>query len=165
MSSQQGGRRSAPGAAETDESTYVALDRGRALSAFDRGALATIGSALGYGLLWGALELQWGLIAVAIMLGWLIGASVRHGAWRGLAHHLTRRLQVLAAGLGVVAWFGGAFVAYLASRALLQSELPFAERLEVLSFGAFLNQQYEAGGLTHALSLAALAIMGWRTAR
>lgn len=167
MSAQQGGRRSPPGATvASDESVYLALDRRRALKAFDWGALATIGAALAYGLFWGAGVLQFGLIAVAIMFGWLIGAAVRHGAWRGLAHHPTRRLQLLGAAFGVVAWFGGAFVAYLASRALLpQSDLSFFQRLEDVSFSMFMSQQYEAGGIVHAIGLAALAIMGWRTAR
>jgi len=167
MSAQQGSRRSPPGAAAaTDESRYVALDRRRALKAFDWGALAAIGTALAYGLFWGAGLLQFGLIAVAIMFGWLIGAAVRHGAWRGLAHHPTRRLQLLGAGFGVVAWFGGAFVAYLASRALLpESDLSFAQRLADVSFSDYMTQQYEAGGMVQAIGLAALAIMGWRTAR
>lgn len=152
--------------AQADESQYVALDRQRALKAFDWGALATIGTALAYGLFWGAGVLQFGLIAVAIMFGWLIGAAIRHGAWRGLPHHPTRRLQLLGAAFGVVAWFGGAFVAYLVSRALLpESELTFGQRLEALSFWEYLNQQYLAGGIVHAIGLAALAIMGWRTAR
>ena len=167
MSAQQRGRRSAPGAAaETVESRYVALDRGRALKAFDWGALAAIGAALAYGVFWGAGILQFGLIAVAIMFGWLIGAAVRHGAWRGLAHHPTRRLQLLGSAFGVLAWFGGAFVAYLVSRALLpESDLTFAQRLEDVPFSVYMTQQYEAGGIVHAIGLAALAIMGWRTAR
>jgi hypothetical protein len=167
MSGQPKGRLASGRAApDPDESQFVALDRRRALHAFDLGALAAVGSALLYGFFWGTGLLQFGLVAVAIMLGWLIGAAVRYAAWRGLPHHSTRRLQLFGAALGVAAWFGGAVVAYLVSRALLpDSDLSFAERLEDLPFWAFMDQQYEAGGLVHAIALAALAIMGWRTAR
>jgi len=151
---------------DADESEYLSLDRRRALHAFDWGALACIAVALVYGLSWGAVNLQFGLIAVAVMGGWLIGAAIRRAAWRSVAHHPTRRLQLLGASFGVVAWFGGAFVAYLISRALLPgSDFSFAERLADVTFGDYLNQQYEAGGLVHAISLAAMAIMGWRSAR
>ncbi|CAN5815222.1 hypothetical protein BH24CHL6_BH24CHL6_03290 [soil metagenome] len=159
------GRASRTAAAEREESHYVALDRRRALHAFDLGALAAIGSALLYGFLWGT-GLQFGLVAVAIMLGWLIGAAVRYAAWKGLPHHPTRRLQLLGATLGVATWFGAALVAHLVSRALLpESDLSYAERLADLPFWAFMDQQYEAGGIFHAIALAALVIMGWRTAR
>ncbi len=146
------------------------LDRRRALHAFDWGAVAGIAVALVYGILWGGIELQFGLIAVAVMGGWLIGAAVRHGAWRAAwrspQHSPSRRLKAFAAVVSVVAWFGGAYVAYVVSRALLpESDLSFAERLSDLPFAEYLTQQYEAGGLVHAIALAAMVIMGWRTAR
>jgi hypothetical protein len=167
MSAQPPGSRAPTSAAvQADESQYVVLDRQRALRAFDWALFAVVASALVYGLAWGAVELQWGLIAVAIMLGWVIGAAVRHGAWRGQPHPTTRRLQLLAGVFGGLAWLGGAFVAYLVSRALLaESDLSFVQRLEALPFGNYMNQQYEAGGIVHAIGLAAPAIMSWRTAR
>jgi hypothetical protein len=155
---------------DIDGPEYAGLDRRRALHAFDWGALATIGVALAYGLFWGAGILHFGLIAIAVMSGWIIGAAVRHGAWRAAWketwHVPSRRLKALGVTFAVVAWFGGALVAYVVSRALLpESDLSFTERLAALTFGEYMTQQYEAGGLIHALSLAVMAIMGWRTAR
>ncbi|HUG46858.1 MAG TPA: hypothetical protein VMP67_00415 [Candidatus Limnocylindria bacterium] len=153
-------------AAQAERSEYATLDRRRTLHAYDWGALAAVLAAVVYGLCWGVLNLQYGLIAVAIMLGWVIGAAIRRGAWARAAHPATRRLQVLGAVLGVVAWLGGAFVAYLSSRLVLPgSSASLAERLADLPFGEFMTQQYEAGGIAHAVAFAALAIMGWRTAR
>jgi hypothetical protein len=162
--------RSAGPPAEEESSEYVTLDRPRALRAFDRGALAGLVVAIVYGFLWGAGVLQFGLVAIAVMGGWLIGAAIRHGAWRGswrLATHVpSRRLKLLGVVIGSAAWFGGAFVAYVVSRALLpESDLSFVERLADVSFAEYLNQQYEAGGPLHGIALAVMAIMGWRTAR
>jgi hypothetical protein len=146
-------------------SAFGTLTRRRAMHAFDWGAAATLGIALVYGLLWGVVLLQWGLIAVGIMGGWVIGRAVRTGAWRGVEHPRTLRLQALASVLAGLAWFGAAWVAYLSSRLVLESERALADRLSDLTFGQYMNQQYEAGGLFHAIALAAMIIMGWRTAR
>jgi hypothetical protein len=146
-------------------STFATLTRRRAMHAFDWGTAAALGIALVYGLLWGVVLLQWGLIAVGIMGGWVIGRAVRNGAWRGVEHPRTLRLQALASVLAGLAWFGAAWVAYLSSRLVLESERTLADRLSDLSFGQYMNQQYEAGGLFHAIALAAMIIMGWRTAR
>lgn len=149
-----------------EETVWAELDSRRTLHAFDWGVLAGIGVAIAYGISWGGLALSFGLIAVALMGGWIIGAGVRHGAWRGASHQPARVLQLLGAVLATGAWFGGAFVAYVVSRALLpESDLSLAERLADVSFADYIGQQYEAAGGVHAAALAALTIMGWRSAR
>lgn len=150
---------------EDELSEYSSIDRRRAMHGFDWGAAAALGVALVYGLLWGVVLLQWGLIAVGIMGGWVIGRAVRNGAWRGVQHPRTLRLQALSAMLAALSWFGAAWVAYFGSRLLLESERSLVERLSDLTFGQYMSQQYEAGGLFHAIALAAMIIMGWRTAR
>jgi hypothetical protein len=153
-----------------EEPAPPVLDRKRALGAFDWGALAGIAVALVHGAFWGAAVLYFGLVALAVAGGWLIGAGVRHGAWRAAwrspRHVPSRRLKAFASAVAVVTWFGAAFVAYVVSRALLpESDLTLAERLAELSFSEYMALEYDAGGLIHATSLAAMVIIGWRTAR
>ncbi len=139
------------------------LDRGRALKAFDWGALAGIGVAVAYGLLWGLLELHFGLIAIGVMGGWLIGAAVTHGAWRGELHVPDRRLRVLAAALGASSWLGGAFIAYFISQALFPN--PTTGLLERLSFAGFSDYLISLVDLVHGIALLALVTFAWRSAR
>jgi hypothetical protein len=164
MTAQPGDSAAQP-APEPAEREFAELSRRRALHAFDWGVAAAIGVALVYGLLWGVVLLQWGLIAIGVMGGWVIGKAVARGAWKGALHPVTRRLHALSAALALLAWFGAAWVAYLSSRALLESERTFAQRLGDLTFGQYMTEQYMAAGLIHAIALAALVIMGWRSAR
>lgn len=160
---QSASRRQQPTVAEPDEREYAYLTRHRLLHAFDWGALAMIGVSIGYGLLLFPVELSWGLIAVAIAGGWLIGSAVRHGAWRDALHGPARSLQLLAVLLAVVAWFGAFFVAYVAGQLLLpEPAAPLAERLSPAGFAEYLAGTYE---FLHAIALAALAFMAWRSAR
>lgn len=146
-----------------EEREFATLTRPRALHAFDWGALAAVGVAVGYGLLLFPVELTWGLIAVALGGGWLIGRAVSHGAWRAAAHPLTRRLQLLAVLLAVLAWFGGFFVAYLMGQLLLpEASEGLSERISAPRFSEYLAGTYN---FLHLLALAALAIMAWRSAR
>lgn len=138
------------------------LDRHRALAAFDWGALAAIGVSLVYGLLW-AIELHFGLIAVAVMGGWVIGGAVAHGAWRGSLHVPSRRLRALAAVLGGAAWLGAGAVYYLIAQAVLPAaQTPLLERLSFDGFAEFLTGVYD---LVHGIALATLAFFSWRSAR
>ena len=148
---------------EPEEPDWLTLDRRRALHAFDWGALAAVGAAVVYGLLWGAAQLYLGLIAIAVMGGWLIGAGVRHGAWRGGQHLPDVRLRLLGAALALAAWLGGAFVAWVSSRALLpESALDLAERLSELGFIDYFVQVYD---IVHGAAAAAMVFMAWRMAR
>jgi hypothetical protein len=148
---------------EPDEPEWLRLDRRRALHAFDWGALAALVVAVIYGVLWGAVQLYLGLIAVAVMGGWLIGAGVRRGAWRSGQHLPDVRLRLLSAGLALAAWLGGAFVAWVSSRALLpQSTLDLAERLAELGFTEYFVQVYD---IVHGAAAAVMVFMAWRTAR
>ncbi|HEY7598760.1 MAG TPA: hypothetical protein VH741_02445, partial [Candidatus Limnocylindrales bacterium] len=52
------------------------------LRGFDYGLLAMLGVAGIYGLGWSILALSWGLIAVGLGGGWLIGVAVREGVGR-----------------------------------------------------------------------------------
>jgi hypothetical protein len=145
------------------EPQVVVLDRRRALHAFDWGALAAIAVAVVYGLLWAVLDLHLGLIAVGVMGGWLIGGAASHGAWRGALHMPSRWLRLLAAVLGVVAWFGGAAVSYVASQAFFPDPAtPLAERLSFAGFADYVTGVYD---LVHAAAAAALAFFSWRSAR
>jgi hypothetical protein len=167
MSNQPGDRvaAEAPPAATADEPEFATLTGRRALHAFDWGALAALGVAFAYGVLWGVIQLQWGLIAAAVMGGWVVGAGVRHGAWKGALHPRAIRVQLLGGALGLGSWLGGSFVAYLLSRVVLPSDLDLGGRLAALPFADYLSLEYEAAPIVHAAALVALAIMGWRTAR
>lgn len=155
---------STPGAASTDEELeLVRLDRRRAIRAFDRGAITAVGVGVAYGLLHYPVDLTWGLIAVGIGGGWLIGWAVTAAAWGEDAHLPDRRLKLLGAALGLVSWLVAMFVAYVMGQALLQdATLTLLERLSLEGFGEYVGQTY---ALYHALALAALTIMAWRTAR
>ncbi|HSH22320.1 MAG TPA: hypothetical protein VK992_06880, partial [Candidatus Caenarcaniphilales bacterium] len=107
--------------------------------------------------------LHLGLIAVALVGGWLIGAAVTHGAWRRDLHIPSRRLRLLAAILGGAAWAGGAYVAFTVGQAVLpEATTPLLDRL---SFGGF--AEYVAGvyDIVHGIALATLIFFSWRSTR
>jgi len=148
---------------DPDEPEWLTLDRRRALHAFDWGALAAVFVAVVYGLLWGVVQLYLGLIAVAVMGGWLIGAGVRRGAWREGQHLPDVRLRILSGTLGLAAWLGGAFVAWLSSRAVLpDSSLSLVERLAELGFTDYFVQVYD---IVHGVAAVVMVFIAWRTAR
>jgi hypothetical protein len=141
----------------------LALSRDRALRAFDLGVLAAIGVSLAYGVLLYPVGLTWGLIAVAVMGGWVIGAAVRSGAWRGQLHERARSLQLLAVVLGIFSWLGGMFVSYVLSQALFpDAATPLMERLSAAGFAAYIDG---TDRILNIVSLSALAFVGWRSAR
>jgi hypothetical protein len=145
------------------EPPIYALDRRRAIHAFDWGALAAIVFAVIYGLLWAVLDLHLGLIAVAVMGGWLIGGAVSHGAWRGALHIPSNRLRLLGGVLGGLAWLGGTAVSYLVSQALIQSPATtFAERV---SFAGFAEYLLGVSDLVQGIAAVTLVFFSWRSAR
>lgn len=152
-----------PSPAPADDAPAATLDRGRALHAFDLGALAGIAVAIVYGLSWTVVQLSWGLIAVAIMGGWLIGGAVARGAWRGERHGPDARLRLLAAVFGACAWLGGAAVGYVLGQLLLpQATTPVLERI---SFGGFADYLVAVTDLLQGIAFATLSFFAWRSAR
>ena len=76
------------------------------------------------------LDLSFGLLVVAGVGGWLIGAGVRFGAWAGRPHLGSRLLGVIGAALGALCWLLGLVAAWLLSMAILPgSSRSFGDRL------------------------------------
>jgi hypothetical protein len=148
---------------EQQTSEFVTLDRRRALKAFDWGLLAMLGVAAAYGVLVYPVGLEWGLIAVGIGGGWLIGRAINHGAWHGLPHRRNWSLKILAVVLALVAWLLGMFISYALGQLLLEGATqPLLERISPAGFSQYMAQVY---AIHHGIAMAALAIMAWRTAR
>lgn len=148
--------------ADDGTSSYVTLNRKRALHAFDWGALAMIGVALVDGLMIYPIGLTWGLIAVAVGGGWIIGRAVLRGAWDGHEARPSRVLQGLAAALSLIAWLAGFAVAYVVAEVLLVSDHPIDERLSIAGFWDYVSGITD---LPHAIALVTFVIIGWRSAR
>lgn len=88
------------------------------LRAIGFGLLATLGMAVVYGVAWGVIALSWGLLAVGVGGGWLVGAAVREGVRRSAAEQPSDGrpsvglAPLLAAILGAGAWLIGSYIAY-----------------------------------------------------
>ncbi|HVM29262.1 MAG TPA: hypothetical protein VM305_00625 [Candidatus Limnocylindrales bacterium] len=155
--------RDRPLADQPETSEFVTLDRQRALKAFDWGLLAMLGVGFAYGVLTYPVELEWGLIAVAIGGGWIIGRAINHGAWQGRPHPRNWSLRILAVVLAIVAWLVGMFVSYVFGQLLLEGATqPLLERISPAGFSEYMAQVY---AIHHGIAMAALAIMAWRTTR
>jgi hypothetical protein len=110
------------------------------------GLLGVVGTAAAMALLYGVLSITIGLIAVAVVGGWSIGAGVRHGAWGGQSHRPSGAPAALAILLAAVAWLGGLVAAWLVSLALIPaSSRTFLERVAATPFLDWLSPQF--GGL------------------
>lgn len=129
----------------------AAGDRRQAL----RGGLA---AAVAVGLAWAGLsvvlDVHLGLLVVAAVGGWIVGAAVARaalGAWP---------IAVASAGL---AWLIGAALSYLLSQLLLpQAVTPLAERLSLAGLLDYTTQTFD---LVQAVALAILLVEAWRSAR
>lgn len=120
-------------------------------------------TAIAWGFFSAVLELDVGLLVIALVGAWLIGGAVAWGAWAGAAHLPSGAVDVAAAGLGVLGWLAGTFVAYLLAMLLLPgSSVSFGERLAALPFTDWVGQQL---GLLDAAAIAILAVVSWRSAR
>ena len=136
------------------------LDRRGAVGAFDWGLAAAAGVSLVYGVLDYPVGLTWGLIAVGVVGGWIIGAAVARGAWRREPHLPDRRLRLWAAALGLISWLGGMFVAYVASGLLFPAaNTPLTERI---TFGDYIAGTYD---IAHGAAAVVMVIVSWRSAR
>jgi hypothetical protein len=114
-------------------------------------AMASLAAGLGavaWALLKGVLEFP-GVLAVAVVAGWAIGAALRE----------MRAAPLLAAGMAGAAWVLGLVLTWLLALAILPaSSRPFSERLEATPFLDWLAPQFgfiEGAGLVLYL-LAAL---------
>lgn len=126
-----------------------------------------LGGVIVTALVWGffsaVLELDVGLLVIALVGAWVIGGAVAWGAWQGAAHLPSRGVAYLAAGLGLLGWLAGTFVAYLLAMLLLPgSTVSFGERLAALPFADWLGPQI---GLLDAVAIAILIMVSWRSAR
>ena len=108
---------------------------GRALAL---GLAGWAGVAVVWLLLEGVLGLDWGMVVVALAGGWLIGALVAAGAWRGERHVQRIAPRVLAIGFALAAWGTGQVLVYLWTRATLpDSRLDIAQRIAATPFPAY----------------------------
>jgi hypothetical protein len=141
-------------------------DRPDALRGFDLGLLAALGFALAYALLAYPIGLTFGLVAVGFIGGIVVGAAVTRGAWSNRPHLTLRRLQLMAALIGIGGWMVGLFGSYVISQALLpQASTGLLERLSFADFSAYFAGLDELVRLSHAGAVAAAAFMAWRGAR
>lgn len=61
----------------------------------------------------GVVDLGAGMLVLAALGGWVIGAAVVRGAWGSAAHPANTRGMALGAGLGLAAWLGGTFLGHV----------------------------------------------------
>jgi hypothetical protein len=109
------------------------------------------------------LDISAGLVLLAAVLGWLVGAAVRLGAWHGVAPERSAALGLAAATLAGAAWLLGTLLDYVVSLALLPaSAVDLGQRMVNEPFIAWLEPQLVPLKLVEVV-LAALA--GWRSAR
>lgn len=139
----------------------VATRAGRAIvGGLAGGAVA----ALLWLLIGGILDLDAGLVVVAIVGGWLVGGGTALGAWgRTTAMHATGRMPWLAAALAVLTWLAGTIALYLyAEITLPASSLTLADRLASTPFTDWLAPQFLPLG---PLEILLLAGVSWWSAR
>lgn len=109
------------------------------------------------------LNLQVGVAVVAALGGWLIGRTVRVGAWSGRAHVPSPAPLVLAVLLALAAWLVGELLAYLLSLAALPDSVrTFPERIANLPFLDWLSPQF---GPLEIVSLFLLGGLAWFSSR
>ncbi|MFN8619801.1 MAG: hypothetical protein U0869_11555 [Chloroflexota bacterium] len=128
-------RRSAP---------VVIVERPAFVRAALLGALVGLGTAALSAIFWAVLSITAGLLAIAILGGWLIGVAVRTGAWSGRPHRPSRSPVALAVALGIFTWAGTLLLAWLISMAILPgSTRSFLERLDAQPFLDWVSPQLE----------------------
>lgn len=134
------------------------LTRGAAL-----GVPAVLAISAVWGLLLAVFDVDLGLVAVAVIGGWLVGQAVRMGTWSSADHPRMPAVAPLAAGLAALCWLGGSAVAYLTSLAILHSSTQtFSERLVAQPFLGWLAPQLS---ILDIIELTLLAVVAWRSAR
>ena len=138
------------------------LERPALMRALGLGLVAGLGTAAVTALFLAILSITAGLLAIAILGGWLVGAGVRTGAWSGRPHRPSRSPLALAAALGVVTWLAGLVLAWLVSMAILPDSVkPLLDRLTSTPFLEWVSPQL---GALDFLGLALLVVVAWVTA-
>ena len=122
------------------------------LGAFAAASLA----ALAWALLKGVLELDTGLLCVAVVGGWSIGALV----WR------VRATPWLAGAIAALAWLAGLVMTWLLALAMLpSSSRSFSERVEGTPFLDWLSPQFGLLEVAGLLLFVMAALYGARPRR
>jgi hypothetical protein len=112
--------------------------------------------ALAWGLLKGILEIGIGLLPLAVLGGWLIGAVLRP----------TPRAPWLAVAVAALAWLAGLLFTWLIAMALLPaSSRTFLERLQGTPFTDWLSPQFGLVEVAALLLYMAAAAYGARPSR
>jgi hypothetical protein len=119
--------------------------------------------ALGAALLRSVLDLTAGLLALAALGGWAVGAAVRWGAWAGRPHRASAAPEVMGLLLGALTWAAALVLAWVVAMAILPgSERSVVERLAGTPFLDWLSPQL---GLAELLGLVLATMLGWVAAR
>lgn len=127
------------------------------------GLTATLVIAMLSALLVAILDLGVGLLALAAVGGWLIGATTRVGAWSTAVSLPSWPVRGVAIAFGGLAWVAGLYGAYLLSLLIRpDSSLTFGERLAQSSFGDWLAPQF---GVLQILELLLFVGIAWYSAR
>jgi hypothetical protein len=147
----------------------------RAAPGLAAAAMRAIGAAvLGAGVwigLAGPLGVTWGLLAVALFVGWLVGSSARSGspasgATASAASAAGSRIRAVAVGGALFAWVLALAGVYLYSLATLPSlgaaGTSLSERIAATSILDFWGQQF---GPIDALEGVLLVLAAWWSAR
>jgi hypothetical protein len=114
-------------------------------------------------LLRSVLDLTTGLIALALVGGWAVGAAVRRGAWAGMRHRPSAAPETLGLVLGATTWVAALVLAWVVAMAVLPgSERTLPERLAATPLLDWLGPQ---AGLADLACLALAALLGWYGAR
>ena len=132
------------------------------LRRFGYALLVVLGVSLAHGVGWSMVGLTFGMVAVAVGGGWLIGYALKR-ADAGSDQSRPRRLPALAALLGLLAYILGSFVAFAIVQ-LSEGQGGLLDRLSPANFGAFMQSLFEPPLLQLAV-LAAYVIVAWFSAR
>lgn len=109
------------------------------------------------------LDVTAGLLALAVVGGWAIGAAIRRGAWSGTPHRASAAPGLLGMLLGAVSWIAGLVLAWVVAMAVLAgSERTLFERLTGTPFLDWLAPQL---GIADLVGLVLAAGLGWWGAR
>ena len=109
------------------------------------------------------LDVTAGLIALAVVGGWAVGAAVRRGAWAGEAHRGSSAPALLGLALGALTWVAAMLLAWVLAMVILPgSERSLVERLTGTPFLDWLAPQL---GLSDVAYLVLSTAFGWFGAR